>query len=233
MQKVLLKLGLVITLFVLLMLPQQGNAFGIGIYVPVFGAGGGTVSEIDSDFDFDYDMNYAGGFGIVLDSKVAKNGLFNYRLNIGLINGADDTEDYKYYVIDNTFGFGIVRTRFVRLWLGPQVRLAYMDYSEESSYGTFSVSGVGFGIGPVLGANFNFGPVFTVGLDLGYRISSYVGSTEYEYEEYSYGSDSADYTQSENIFFVNLSLIFRIGDVFGGSTKVYDDDKPNYDEEYY
>jgi len=224
----------IVSITVLIFLPKETSAFGIGIYVPIVGSGSGTVTDIDTDDEFDYDMKYAGGFGIVLDTKVAKDGLFNYRLNLGMINGDEDREDYKYYVMDHSFGFGVLRTRFVRLWIGHQVRLAYMNYSDETSYGNYDVSGIGFGLGPVLGANFNFGPVFTAELDLGYRVSSYAGTAEYEYDsEYYYESDSADFTQTENVFFVNLSLIFRIADVFGRTSTQPDDEKPDYDQDYY
>ncbi len=199
----------------LLTLPQRANAFGIGVFVPVYGTGGGTYTWDDEGNETDYDLSYSGGFGIVLDTKVAKKGLFNYRLNLGYHKATHtyndyDVEDFKYYTMDHSFGFGIVKTRFLRLWMGPQLRLAYMNYEISDDSGTYSQYGLGFGIAPVLGANFNFGKVFTVAMDLGYRFSSYAGTAEFDGSYY----DTNDFTKSSQTFFVNLSLIFRIGDYY-------------------
>ena len=86
-----------------------------------------------------------------------------------------------------------------------------MNREESNDYGTYTQYGIGFGIAPVLGANFNFGKVFTVALDLGYRFSSFAGAWEYDSDSYY---DSNDFTKSSNMFFVNLSLIFRMGDTY-------------------
>ncbi len=201
---------------ILLALPQNSNAFGIGIFIPAYGSGSGTYTNTNTDYKTDYDLSYSGGLGIVLDTRVAKKGLFNYRLNLGYYNathsfGGFDADGYKYYSMDHTFGFGIVKTRFLRLWLGPQLRIAYMNRGESYDYGTYNEYGLGFGLAPVLGANFNFGKVFTVALDLGYRFSTYAVTAESD-TDYDYSTD--DYTKSGQNFFINLSLIFRMGDYY-------------------
>jgi len=233
MQKTLFKFGVIFTLIALFSLPQQGNAFGIGIYIPAFGTGSVTYSYTNSydTYESEYDTRYAGGLGIVLDTRVARNGVFNYRLNLGFYNATNiyssdwEYEDFKFYVMDHSFGFGVVRTRLMRIWIGPQVRLAYHTQPNDDSL-------IGFGLGPVLGANFNFGRVFTVALDLGYRVSAYAGTSESE-DEYGYGSETETFTRTENLFFINLSVLFRLGDVFERAYDDADDDKPDYDEEYY
>lgn len=238
MQKVIFKLGVVIMLITLFSLPQQGNAFGIGIYIPGYGSSTGTLTQIDyDDNEVEYDLEYGGGFGIVLDTKVARRGLFNYRLNLGMVNASqtygneeysNTLEGFKYYMMDHTFGFGVVQTRVVRVWLGPQIGLDYMSYEDSNDYGDINWNAVGFTFAPVLGANFNFGRVFTAALDMGYKFSSFAGTAETTYTD-----DSESFTQSHNGFFINLSLIMRIGDYFDGGVSDYDDDKPDYDEEYY
>ncbi len=230
MQKKLLSILAALLITILFAVPKQGHSFGMGIYVP-FGGGGGTMTITDwvSDNEFDFDTKYEGGFGIVLDTKIARDGLFNYRLNLGFINGTNtlkdyymdiilSRDDYKYYVMDHTFGFGVLRNSFMRLWLGPQIRLAIMNMEEEKeaiddSY-TQSIYGIGFGLAPVIGANFNFGPVFTAAIEIGYRISSYAGTWEFDGYSSSTGwvNISEDFTTSENMFFINFSLLFRMGD---------------------
>lgn len=221
MQKKVLSILTIMLITVLFALPQQGYGFGMGIYVP-FGTGSGTFTLTDlSDVELNYDGTYAGGFGIVLDTKIARDGLFNYRLNLGVINGSNTYEGgteqngYKYYTLDNSFGFGVVRTSWLRLWIGPQIRIAYMNMEDNSNGYTEKINGVGFGFAPVIGANFNFGPVFTAALDLGFRFSSYAGTWDYEgYNEYSgyYDTWNESFTRSENMFFINFSLLFRMGD---------------------
>lgn len=224
MQKKLLSTLTALLIVIFFAVPKNVHSFGMGIYVP-FGAGSGTFTLSDlSDVEIDYDGTYAGGFGIVLDTKIARDGLFNYRLNLGLINGSNKYEGntkaqdgYKYYVLDNSFGFGVVRTSWLRLWIGPQIRIAYMNLEDNSTGNTETMNGIGFGFAPVIGANFNFGPVFTAAIDLGYRFSSYAGTWEYEgYNEYSGYYDYWDesFTRSENMFFINFSLLFRMGDTY-------------------
>jgi hypothetical protein len=70
-------------------------------------------------------------FGMLFDTCVAKDRLFNYRLQIGL-----DLSNASFYDEDlsqdadiniwqlsfiNTFGFGMMRNESMRLWVGPQV----------------------------------------------------------------------------------------------------------------
>lgn len=246
MHKLLIKLTVIIGLIAVISLPKNANAFGIGIYLPVYGSGSGTFTLVDyDDAKVDYDWEYNGGFGIVLDTKVAKRGLFNYRLNLGMVNTnqtfgdadySNTLEGFKYYMFDNTFGFGIVQTKIVRVWLGPQLGLAFMSYKDSDDYSDNSWNAVGFTFAPVLGANFNFGRMFTVAMDMGYKFSSFAGTAESTYYDDSYGydvTDSDSFTQSHKGFFINLSLILRLGDVFDSGVSDYDDDKPNYDEEYY
>lgn len=241
MQKVIIKLGVVFTLITLFSLPQQVNAFGIGVYIPVHGSGGGNGTlSWDSfeynDVDFDFDSDHAGIFGIVLDTKLARRGVFNYRINLGLERGTNDyitndDGDFNRYVFDNTFGFGIVQTRVIRLWLGPQLRIAAISSTDEGDSYTMEFSGAEFGLAPVLGINVNLGRVITLAADMGYRFSGLAGSWDYS-DDY-YGSSNGTFTMSEKTFFFNLSFIFRMGDVFDGGASDYDEDKPDYDEEYY
>ncbi len=142
---------------------KSAMAIGIGAYVDgaynkfsVSGEGG--TADID-DFGFI-------GAGFVLDTCVAKNQLFNYRLGLGY------QKDVKYpkfgthkISMNNYFGFGVVRMQSFRWWLGPQLGLRYYILDSDDS----SMSEVGGNAGLATGFNFNIGTVFTIGLELGFR----------------------------------------------------------------
>ncbi len=114
------------------------------------------------------------GLEIVMDTAVAKNRLFNYRLNIECGNylmQKDSIFSTQTYQVNrllwaNTFGFGIVRTRFLRIWAGPQIALAY-EFKNRDNY---IFDGVIYNtIGPVVGANLHTGENVTLSFEIGFR----------------------------------------------------------------
>jgi len=232
----------VIVLSLFFLLPNNAFSFGIGIYSPVFGTGSGdgtlSFDDFDDETDFDFESDHGGIIGIVLDTRVARRGTFNYRLHLGVERGDNDymVDDgaFNRYVLDNTFGFGVVQTRVVRVWLGPQLRLAAISHTDDENDYTFEVSGVEFGLAPVLGVNVNIGRVMTIAAELGYRFSGLAGSWEYSYSDFEYDySNTGTFSMSERTFFINLAVIFRVGDVFDSGYEDVDDEKPDYDQDYY
>ncbi|OGR02164.1 MAG: hypothetical protein A2511_13890 [Deltaproteobacteria bacterium RIFOXYD12_FULL_50_9] len=198
---------------------SNAHAFGLGAYGSI-GAGEADW-EIDSSsspntptFKFDIESQ---GFGFVMDTNVAKNNVFNYRLQIGYeqveqTNQKDSKEvlNLKGVVIDNDFGFGIIRTAPFRLWLGPELRLAYLSGSpsyDNVEYNDFDIELFGIGLGPVIGANINLGSVVTIGIKTGYLFSKFFGSGEDKLYNYS-----EDYEIDDQQYFVNMSILFRIGE---------------------
>ena len=189
----------------------------MGIYVPTYGKGTATATIGDSDYDLEYDINHI-GFGFVMDTRVARAGVFNYKLNLGYESvdyGFTNDEKFGRISLDNTFGFGVLQTRVVRLWIGPQVRLAYMRYNYEYDSGSTEINIFGLGLAPVFGANFNFGDVVSICPELGYRFEFYGGQISSEYDFY-YDTETNDdsYIRFNKEFFIKLSIIFRINDVF-------------------
>lgn len=195
----------------------NGSVFAAGLGI-AFPFGSGTT-------DYDLYEADASRFGInfVFDSNVANNRVFNYRLNAGVEFFTHDYEEeyyssyygyYDYYsysnegiriVTDHTFGFGIVRTSVVRLWLGPTVRIGFVSEDE---------SGITLGAGlTALGLNFNFGPVFTIGLEAGYLFNADLYFDDVAYEEDYYYEDSSS-TGLNQMFVVKLSFLFRINDTY-------------------
>lgn len=214
-----------LVLFLSAMWIDSAGAVGIGLQIPI-GGGSRTYKSVEADDDWSHTGDYkqAGIIGFALDTRMARRGFFNYRLGLGYerINYNPEAEEdhfHSVYYLDNTFGFGIVKTRFLRLWMGPQIRLAYFSFKENYSgtYGSseYKENGFGIGIGPVIGANFNFGSVVSICLDLGYRFSTHggTGKATWDYNGITESAET-DFTLGQNGHFINISFFFRINDVF-------------------
>ena len=148
-----------------------------------------------------------------MDSNLAQDRLFNYRLNVGYdkldVEGDDwndTTLELGGLVIDNTFGFGVLRTETFRLWLGPQVRLGFYGGETDNSGTKLEAALFAFGLAPVVGANWNLGDSFTLSLVAGYRFMGFAGGVDL-----SDDSDDGTFTGSGNMGFLNLSAMFRTG----------------------
>ena len=73
-------------------------------------------------------MRYSAG--ISTDTAVAKDKLFNYRMNLGYENVQESIASFGNFSsyhgasFENIFGFGVYRSRLMRVWLGPSLRIA-------------------------------------------------------------------------------------------------------------
>ena len=217
---------------------DRAHALGLGGYIS-YGTGSVDFEESWDTEDPWARLENSGdvshfGFGFLLDTAVAKNRIFNYRLQIGyeaseydidsVFNQETGTDispiisdfkvDIDQIVFDNTFGFGIVRRQNFRLWIGPQIRIGYMtgDGQVTDILGTtlqLNFEGVVYGFAPVIGGNFNFNNNLSIGIDLGYRLSGMAGNIE----KSGLGLTGADdYSGDTNVFFVNFSMIYRLND---------------------
>ncbi len=172
----------------LVFLLLQGNAFavGLGFYGTVQG-GEGDWEEEDNGPDFEYDDGDTSrvGFGFTFDTAVLKDDVFNYRLNAGfeafdadfVAGSFSDTAELGGIAVDNSFGFGLLRTENVRLWAGPRVRVAIYGGEFESNSGDDIVL-FEFGVGGVIGANFKVGPTVAFAVETGVMFSGYGGGSE-------------------------------------------------------
>lgn len=174
------------------------QAAGFGMYGTL---GWGEV-EIDGwDFPFGDDdaggtsreHSHLAGVGMALDSAVARDRLFNYRLNIGYEEMTHDKGELDSFVMDHDFGFALYRSEAARLWFGPELRTSW------GSHDTF-----GFGIGPVLGLNLHTGPEISIALKGGYLVTGFAGGDWPDDEE----EDFEDYEEAAHAF-VNLAIFFR------------------------
>jgi hypothetical protein len=188
---------------------SSASALGLGAYYNQ-GWGDGEVEYDDWDdddynhYDFD-DIDIENDYktrmiGFMLDTNVARDSIFNYRLNIAL----DEMEpksgkDIDGYVMDHTFGFGVLRNQNVRLWIGPQINLSY--YTDDD----FDMFGLGFG--PAIGVNIHAGDKISFTVTSGYKYNFLIGSED-RYD------DDFDFTGYEGQYYINFGVLFRINDVY-------------------
>lgn len=201
----------------------NGNALasGIGFYVQ----GGGGTAEWEADdlrgqFDFDSDSRH-GGLGIVYDSNVSQNSLFNYRAYLGYERAVHDPDndfgDIKLdsIVFDQDFGFGLYRSGSLRLWVGPEVRISYSsgrpDDADDLKFKLF-----GIGAGPVAGVNFHINSTLSLCLKGGFLGIGYIG----EVDDDSDSIDGEDYEMDQGYAFFNFAVIFKFNDQYDRSEPV-------------
>jgi hypothetical protein len=110
--------------------------------------------------------------GFSMDTNVAADRLFNYRLDVGYHRSAwvDDLfatvsgfGSSNGVMLNNVFGFGVLRTSAVRVWLGPAIRMNFDVYPDAELFD------YQLGVGPQLGINLNTGSVFTIVLSSAYN----------------------------------------------------------------
>ena len=120
----------------LLALVTTAHAAGIGLY----GAGGTPMINWKYNrTDFGSTTDHCYGGGLVVDSAVAKDTLFNYRFTAGYERyGSDNrflftepgSKTAHKFDMCHSFGFGLVRTEAMRFWVGPQIGAHYIHSSD-------------------------------------------------------------------------------------------------------
>ena len=128
----------------LLAMPMMVSAAGMGIYVPFNIT---ETEEIDNGYPTygttTLEYKSAPGIGIAFDSNIGKDKVYNYRLGLEYhtveldkVNGnavSGGTYEKSKFNIVNTFGFGVLRTKTVRLWVGPRINIQYENGEYSSS----------------------------------------------------------------------------------------------------
>ena len=180
----------------LIALPLSLSASGIGLYLPYsFGDTMDVTVSPENGTEFDQTTEYQSttGLGLVYDSSLGKDKLFNYRLGVEWMDRTIDTvseplgtrscsgdacDMFRLQVIQ-TFGFGLLRTEMVRLWIGPRINIGYNYSSDEETGFTRTNGNFELGIAPALGINLNFGRYFAIAADLDYRFGVVGGAYTY------------------------------------------------------
>lgn len=185
------KLNVLITVvFLLICSAPDASAIGFGFY-GTLGKGtlkfddGWWASQVHSNSREDTVLL---GTGMVLDTAVARNHVFNYRLNLGYeklkidFDQKFENDRLESVVIDQDFGFAVYKSDTGRIWFGPEQRIF------------FSHDEFGMGIGPVLGINLHTSREASLALKLGFLFSGFVDFSDYEKESHA---------------FLNLAILFR------------------------
>ena len=153
-------------------------AEGVGIYML------NVINEKGYD-SYEDDYGYSPGIGLSFDTNLGKNKIFSYRLNFEYYR-ADGTDTYrpfdsnidvKYDIhknvvsVVNIIGFGVYRSKHIRLWLGPIVSVnsentnAHHDYEDAFTNNNLEV-------GPVTGLNYNINEAASLSIDISYGLLS-------------------------------------------------------------
>jgi hypothetical protein len=211
--------SLTILSFMLAVVPGQSSALGLGAYFE-FLHGEGEVDFLGfDDRDFDSDKF---GFGFALDTNLAQNRLFNYRLTIGYQRTDRDLDDFDLigpfadldnldgdgFSFNNAFGFGLWRGPRHRLWAGPAIRLGVDVFDVDTNLINTDVDIVDFSVGggPVIGLYLHAGQNVTVGLTAGYQ---YLYVAEIVDVDTGGFHDTDAFDGHEHLVSVNVTVFFR------------------------
>lgn len=185
-----------------------GPAFGV--YVAPQGGSADWDWELDGGFQFEPQGNTrALGAGFVLDTQPGEEGIFNYRLEVGLErmdadleDGFDETLEMLGVSATHTFGFRLYGSSVVRLWLGPSIKLGFYGVKFQSA-DNIDAGLLQFGVGGMFGANFRVADRFRIGVEGGLYAVGYAGGTEDEF-----GVFDGDLTATENRFHLGVAFLF-------------------------
>ncbi len=213
-----------VIIFIALALPSTAlMAAGMGLHVPISLHSTAVVDndiyrsdteEYDTD-DVEYKTSF--GKGITFDSNIGQNRIYNYRLSletirlkIDKINGKTcqgECTSTRYNMV-HTFGFGAIRNRDFRLWLGPRLNIAINEENGNSTNRQDDdvSSYVEIGLAAALGANFNINRAFAIAVDIDYRTSLATVILEED--------DDNDRDESVEGATIRVYALFRFGERF-------------------
>lgn len=146
--------------------PAEAGGIGGSFSYNRSGAELEDVDDVWADLDTETDSV---GLGVVFDSNLAQDRLFNYRLNASLEfvdqevgqAGLENQVQGTSFSFDQTFGFGFIRTPDVRVFVGPSLHLGIggIDDHIRVQGNRFSYEQTTFtaGLGPELGINYHVG----------------------------------------------------------------------------
>ena len=167
------------------------TTFAVAILSPVFGATPAQATGYGLYFDYalgpvDPDPNWVPvsydtgriGVGLAIDTAVAQDKLYNYRMNLGYeqvrdkFNGTTFSK-FNGGSFENIFGFGVYRSKLMRIWLGPALRLGVGVLDKNSIPGAGSVQGdminLTAGGGISAGINLHTGDIGSAAFTIGYQ----------------------------------------------------------------
>lgn len=216
-----MKRAIILAAALMLAMPAIVNAAGMGIYVPVsVGDSGSYTQNYDNDLipdqEIDIDYKPSAGVGIAFDTNLGRDRVFNYRLGLEYMKREIDAEDGVSCSGDcdfgarlnmvHTFGFALLKTETVRLWMGPRINIAYEWDSGDNGYVRENFE---LGVAPALGINVNLGRLVTLGADLDYRVAGTAGAWDSDI-----ALDGGSFSGSTQGATARFYLLFRFNEKF-------------------
>jgi hypothetical protein len=155
------------------LLANPAQATGYGIYLDY------ALGPVKPDAGWPVNASYDTGrisTGLTIDTAVAQDKLFNYRMNLGYEHINEKFNDVTFAKFngasfENIFGFGVYRSKLMRVWLGPSLRLAAGVYDDDSALGPVpgSIVNLTAGGGLALGVNVHTGDIGSAAFTIGYQ----------------------------------------------------------------
>lgn len=198
---------------------ESGAAGGIGGSLS-FSRSDARLEDRDDVFvDLDAETD-AVGFGVAFDSNLAQDRLFNYRVvagfdfvdqeihQAGLQNQVQGTS----FSLDQTLGFGFIRTPELRVFIGPSLHLGVGridDHIDVDGFrADYDATSFTAGLGPELGINLHVGRHLTLSTSTyvryGVRVQDFDGFFD------DRGSDGV-FRGDELQAGIRTSIFFRFG----------------------
>lgn len=187
------------------------HAFAIGLSLNLKETGKSMPSEgISFSTPMEFLIKRMRGIDLTLDTSLTRDRLFSYRVSVECDNIVNRREgffgNYSFTVNrliwSNTFGFGLIRTDYMKIWAGPQISLSYEFKNRNNSISDPAVHNK---FGSVLGANFNAAKDFVISVEMGFR-------TGYSFDLKRNGHPTTNGSRIEPI--AGFKLIFRSWDAF-------------------
>ncbi len=181
---VILAATLVATVAVSTLTASRAEAASLGLYFDY--AVGPTDPDAILLFGQQYDTKRIGA-GLAVDTAVAKDKLFNYRMNLGYENLREEFNGFEFArfnqgSFENIFGFGFYRSKLMRVWIGPSLRVAAGVMTQDSALGGGLVGRIAnftAGGGLSAGINVHTGNIgsaaFTIGYQAAYQGRGFTG----------------------------------------------------------
>ena len=198
---------------------------------PVWSAGlGGNFSfsrsegNVEDEDDFFLDIGTRADhfeFGISFDTNLAKDRLFNYRINANIqivdqrLNQGPTKVDIQGsgFALNQLFGFGLVRTRGMRLFVGPTLHLGYASFDDDDRVGPFRVDYeedlFTIGIGPEIGINLHPSRHLTISFTGFYRYGLQVAGFDSPFSFVNADGDNRYFVGDEHRVGLTTAFYFR------------------------
>lgn len=218
------KLALILpVLLIIPLMAEPADAVGLGIYLQ----GGLGSSDLEGGTEYTSVIGntsvqdqtsdaYYTGAGLVLDTNLSRDRLFSYRLYLGIEKFHWDSFpggrklDLEQFVMTHDFGFTLESTDEASSWVGPELRLTYLDDHNRG----VDVDGIGVAIGLAYGINYHRAYERTLALKVSIMTQALNGAS---YDDHIEPYPGATYTSSsfsarDNFVMVTIAYFLRIAE---------------------